>query len=117
MTNQTNKEQEAKHTEKWATLIKTSAGIFVVALLILAIVIPNPTAFQYWVFRVILALAAAGVGAALPGFITLAIPIWLKGSLHAGGALALFALVYLVNPPQLASSITGALQSLYQAVH
>ncbi len=38
---------------------------FVVALLVLAIKFPNPALFQYNVFRIVLALAAAGVAAGL----------------------------------------------------
>ena len=41
-----------------------------------------------------LALAAGGVGAFLPG----ALDVEFKGLVQAGGALALFTLVYLRNP-------------------
>jgi hypothetical protein len=73
---------------------------FVVVLLTLAIRFPNPTAFQYTIFRSVLALAAAGVAAMIPGFITLSISKWLR----AGGALAVFAIVYFYNPAVLVSS-------------
>ena len=71
--------------------------VFVVALLILAIVFPNPTPFQYNVFRVVLALAAAGVAALIPGFLQVSISDWLR----AGGALAVFTVVYFFNPAAL----------------
>lgn len=73
---------------------------FVIALLVLAIQFPEPTHFQYDVFKVVLALAAAGVAAMIPGFIEISVPNWLK----AGGALAVFALVMYKNPAQLVSS-------------
>jgi len=54
----------------------------------------------YQLIRMILALAAGAFGAAIPGFFAL------KGtasniSISAGGALAVFVMVYLVNPPAL----------------
>ena len=70
---------------------------FVVALLVLAIKLPNPTSFQYTVFRIVLVLAAAIFGmhefrtmlAAQPG-IHLALAPLLAGTImiHAGGFLA-----------------------------
>jgi VIT1/CCC1 family predicted Fe2+/Mn2+ transporter len=79
---------------------------FVVAVLILAIFIPNPTAFQYFVFRVVLSLAAAGVCGILSGFLTVAFGN-AKPWLQAGGGLAVFVVVYLVNPAKLAVEIAG----------
>jgi hypothetical protein len=71
--------------------------IFVVVLLYAAFAVPNPTAFQYTVFRIVLALAAAGVAAMFSGFLTIQISNWLK----AGGALAVFAIVYFYAPAAL----------------
>ena len=75
----------------------TFGVVFVAALLVLALFIPNPTAFQYLVFRVVLALAAAGVAAMIPGFIKFDISKWLS----AGGALAVFLIVFFYNPASL----------------
>jgi hypothetical protein len=77
--------------------------VFVVALLVLAIAFPNPTPFQYNVFRIILALAAAGFAATIPGFISVEIGTWLR----AGGALAVFAIVYFYNPAQIVAQPSG----------
>ncbi len=74
--------------------------VFVIVLLILAILFPNPTAFQYTIFRSVLSLAAAGVAAMIPGFISLSVSKWLR----AGGALAVFAVVYFYNPAALVRS-------------
>jgi TIR domain len=71
--------------------------VFVVALLTLAILFPAPTPFQYMVFKVVLSLAAAGMAAMIPGFLTVTI----SGMLQAGGALAVFAVVYFFNPASL----------------
>jgi hypothetical protein len=70
---------------------------FIIALIILAIVFPQPTSFQYTVFRIVLALAAAGAAAMFPGFIEVAVPGWLR----AGGALAVFVVVFFYNPASL----------------
>jgi hypothetical protein len=68
--------------------------VFVVVLIILAIRFPNPTPFQYTVFRIVLALAAGGVAGMIPGFLTVEISKWLR----AGGALAVFVIVYFYSP-------------------
>lgn len=86
--------------ELWMAIISVaSALIFIILLLVIAIFIPKPAPFQLFIFRVILALAAAAFGATIPGFIKIDVPLWGKGLIRAGGALALFVLVYTVNPP------------------
>ena len=82
--------------------------VFVVGLIVLAITFPRPTPFQYNVFRVVLALAAAGVVAMIPGFINLEVSVIAGLLIRAGGALAVFAVVFFFNPAQLA--IQGASQ-------
>ena len=72
--------------------------VFVGVLLVIAVTIPNPTTQQMFIFRVVLALSAAGIGAVFPGFLDLQGKV-LEISLRAGGALAMFILVYLINPP------------------
>lgn len=77
---------------------------FVIVILVIAIKFSNPTPFQLYVFRVVLSLAAAGVGGILSGFLKIMFGNASKPWLQAGGALAIFALVYLVNPAQLVMS-------------
>jgi hypothetical protein len=71
--------------------------VFVVVLLVIAVFIPSPSAFQYTVFRIVLALAAAGVAAMIPGFLQVQVSTWLR----AGGALAIFVIVYFYAPAAL----------------
>lgn len=73
------------------------AAILVIAILALAILVPDPKPFQYTVFRIVLAFAIAGVAAMLPGFLDVVISTWLR----AGGALAVFVIVYFFSPAQL----------------
>jgi hypothetical protein len=76
--------------------------IFIVALIVLAICFPDPTPFQYMVFRIVLALAAAGAGAIIPGFIEVNVPGWIR----AGGAVAVFVIVFFYNPAMLVAPAT-----------
>lgn len=48
-----------------------------------------------------MALSAAGIGALLPGFLRLDVRLPVQGGIRAGGALALFASVWFVNPATL----------------
>jgi hypothetical protein len=71
--------------------------VFIIVLLVIAIAFPKPTSFQYTVFRVVLALAAAGAATMIPGFLQVTISDWLR----AGGALAVFVIVFFYNPAML----------------
>jgi len=91
--------------------------LFVIILLIFAVAIPNPTEFTAFVFRVVLSLAAAGVGAVLPGLLEVKLP-----GIRAGGALALAAVVYFMNPPAiihdtLESKTKSALENAYAMIN
>jgi len=70
---------------------------FVITLLVLAARFPHPTPFQYAVFKSVLALAAAGIAAFIPGFLDVKVSTFLA----AGGAFAVFAVVYFFSPAKL----------------
>ena len=70
---------------------------FVTALLSLSVFIPDPTPAQHATFKTILALAAAGVGGILAGTIHVKGSIQ-KWSVRAGGAIALFVIVFFFTP-------------------
>jgi AAA domain len=57
---------------------------------------------QKVLFRVLLSLAAAGIGASIPGSLSLHLNIP-TGSIEAGGACAVFVICLLINPPELLS--------------
>ena len=71
--------------------------VFVSIMVVIAIAIPEPTEFQYTVFRIVLALAAAGIAAFLPGFIHVEISKYVR----AGEAIGVFIVVYFFTPAQL----------------
>ena len=68
--------------------------VFILILLGVVLFNPNPSPFQQFVLRLIAALAAGGVVVMLPGFIELKLGKWLR----AGGAVAVFVLVYKSSP-------------------
>lgn len=76
--------------------------IFIIALLVLALRYPEPTDFQYTVFRIVLALSAGGIGAVIPGLINVDVSQGTSFTLRAAGALAVFVVVYFTNPAKLA---------------
>src|SRR3954463_13209566 len=64
------------------------------AILLLVIFIPCPSASQYFVFRIIIALAAAGLAAVIPGIFKIS----LTNGVTAGGAIGIFAIIYFFDP-------------------
>jgi hypothetical protein len=73
------------------------AAMLIIAMLVLAVFIPDPKPFQYTVFRIVLAIAIAGLAAMIPGFLEITLSNWLR----AGGALAVFVIVFFFSPAQL----------------
>ena len=86
---------DPKQLERWAVF--AFGVVFVVVILVMAVAFPQPSTFQYTTFRVVLALAAAGVVAFVPGFLHVKLGSWLR----AGGALAVFVVVYRFGPAPL----------------
>lgn len=74
--------------------------VFLSIILLIAIFIPNPTGFSYTIFRIVVALAAAGIGAVIPGFLNVSF----RNLLRAGGAVALFIIVYFFAPAAIGST-------------
>ena len=73
--------------------------VFLTTMIVFATVVPNPSGFSQWVFAVTTSLAGAGIGAVIPGILKLTLPY-----ARAGGALAIFLLVFL-NKPTLVESV------------
>lgn len=89
-----------KDVERYAIFL--FGVIFLSAILTLLVAIPKPTLAQFFAFRLTMALAAAGVGAFIPGFIHVEQPLPHRGLIRCGGALALFAAVWFSNPAKFA---------------
>jgi len=90
--------QNGVWSKKWDKIAAFTFGVtFFIVMLGVSVALPSPTETQWFVFRVILAAAAAGFGAVVPGLII----VHVGSRIRAGGAIALFVLVYAVNPPKL----------------
>lgn len=85
------------------TLLILGIGL-IISSIILALKIPNPTKTQFFVFRVVLALGGACIGAIIPGFIEFEGDIQ-ELTFRAGGAMALLIVFYWFNPPELVRSL------------
>jgi hypothetical protein len=87
----------------WPQIAIFAFGLgIVLALLVLIFKLPHPTPFQYVVMRVLLALASAAIATMLTGFLDVEIPNFLK----AGGALAVFVVVYFKAPAALDAAVS-----------
>lgn len=86
-----------KSTEK--TIAVALGAVFVAVLLVLAVLIPAPSDFQYFVFRSVLAISAAGFVAFTPGFLEVTVP----NIARAGGAIAVLLVIYFYSPANLVS--------------
>jgi TolB-like protein len=87
-----------------STLFYIGLGLLAVSVS-LAIIYPRPTPFQMLVFRGLFAFSAAAIASSIPGFLKFESQI-----VSAGGALGVFVLIYLLNPPRLIQS--GSYQSV-----
>lgn len=86
----------------------TFGVIFFVALIAWSILHPTPFPAQYAVFRTVLALAAAGVAAMVPGFINIELDTTTGLLVRAAGALAVFVIVFFFKPASLELQPTPA---------
>ena len=74
--------------------------LFISAIVVLAVKYPTPSQFQYFVFRTVLALAAAGFAVMIPGLLKLELKSWIR----ATGTIAIFLVVFFFSPAKLASN-------------
>ncbi len=65
---------------------------------------------QFEILRIVLALAGGGVGAVIPGFLNVSVKASTKLALRAGGALAVFIVLYFWSPAHWAPPSTGAVE-------
>jgi len=85
------------------TLSVTIGSVAILGSVLLAVVIPKPTDWQEFVFRGCFAMGVAALGAVVPGFISVKARARGWGNyvkVVAGGAIALFVLMWFFNPPK-----------------
>lgn len=76
------------------TLLAFAFGVIFVLLLLFL----QPKPGQEGIFRTVLALAAAGIGAVIPGMLNINAKSGTRFTIRAAGAMAVFVIVYLINP-------------------
>jgi len=77
-----------------AIFLPTFGVVFLLGILFVAYFTPYPSSFQSGTFWVALCLAAAACAALIPGFIE----FQYQGLVRAGGAIAIFAIMYFCSP-------------------
>jgi hypothetical protein len=75
--------------------------VFILILLAVAVFDRQPSPIGILIYRVVLALAAAGIGAVIPGMIDVNVSTIIR----AGGAIALFVIVYWFKPADLVAGL------------
>lgn len=99
MDSQNEKDETLPDSKETATRASSKSSLWVgvgllIAIILLVVLIPCPSKSQYLVFRIVIALAAAGLATVIPGFIK----VNLNKGITAGGAIAVFALIYFFDP-------------------
>lgn len=89
---------------KWQLITGLVIGaLFALLILLLAIFIPSPTPTQFFIFRGVFSVSLAAVAAIIPGLLNVE-SRFQKFSIRATGAIAVFIIVWLLNPPALIGS-------------
>lgn len=91
--------KEDSMTQRLNTILAFTFGtIFVTAILVLVVLIPEPKPMQWRVFCVVLALAAGGVATTISGMLKVSMQLGKRVLIGATGALAVFVIVYFFVP-------------------
>lgn len=92
---------DLKETAKWQLITGLVIGILFAFIILIAVVfIPNPTSTQFFIFRGFFAISLAAIAAIIPGLLNVE-SRFQKFSIKATGAIAVFVIVWLLNPPAL----------------
>jgi hypothetical protein len=89
---------QEKYRHQYTLLAYATGTVFLVALLAISLIFPNPTPSQLKVQASILALAAAGFATVVSGLMNITTKVGTQLAIGAGGALAVLVLFYLQNP-------------------
>jgi hypothetical protein len=91
--------RENNVTQRQNTVLAFVFGvIFITAILVLVVLIPQPKPMQVKVFCVVLALAAGGIATTISGMLNVNIKLGKRILIGATGALAVFVIVYFFVP-------------------
>ncbi len=76
----------------------TFGATFLATIMGVAVFVRDPSPLLITVIKITIALAAAGVSATMPGFLSFSFSPMASAALRAGGALAVFAIVFFFTP-------------------
>lgn len=95
---------DLNETPKWQLIAGLAIGVlFALIILLLAVFIPSPTPTQFFIFRGVFAISLAAIAAIIPGLLNVE-SRFQKFSIRATGAIAVFVIVWMLNPPALVGS-------------
>lgn len=95
---------DLNHTPKWQLISGLIVGsLFALIVQVSAIFVPSPTPTQFFIFRGVFAISLAAIAAIIPGLLSVE-SRFQKVSIKATGAIAVFVIVWLLNPPALVGS-------------
>jgi hypothetical protein len=80
------------------TLAAFSAILSIILVIVVAIYLPAPSAFQFDTIRVVLALCGGAAVSVLPGMLELKFESTISKTVRVGGSLAVFILIYMLAP-------------------
>ena len=90
---------------KWQLITSVVIGcISLFASVVIALFVPEPTSFQEFILRGLFAISLASIASIIPGFINIKSGSRSKSAyfkVYAGGAIAIFVLIWLYNPPKI----------------
>ncbi|WP_049855375.1 hypothetical protein [Dickeya fangzhongdai] len=88
--------EESEDKNKMDIYLPVGIGIFFMLISFsAALILKEPTQSQFFAIRGMFSLGGAGVGSCIPGWLNVNV----KGYVKAGGALAIFVILWLLNPP------------------
>jgi len=90
---------------RWQLITSVSIGcVALISSVIIALMLPNPTTYQVFILRGLFAIALASIASIIPGFLNLETGAKSAAAyfgIYAGGAIAIFVLIWLFNPPEI----------------
>ncbi|MBL8905650.1 MAG: hypothetical protein JNM20_03125 [Rhizobiales bacterium] len=89
---------QQKHKQTYTLFASASGVVFLVILLGISVLVPNPTPSQLRIWIPIMALAAGGFGTTFTGLINVKAKLGTQIFVGATGAFGVLVLFYLVNP-------------------
>lgn len=95
---------DLNETPKWQLIVGLVLGVaFALIIIYLVVLIPTPTPTQFFIFRGMFSISLAAIAAIIPGLLNIE-SRFRKFSIRATGAIAVFVIVWLLNPPALVGS-------------